>query len=66
MQSTVLREPELLKDLKISHTTLWSNVRAGKFPAPIKLGSRAVGWLRSEVDLWLANRVTERDQKRCV
>lgn len=28
------------------------------FPKPVKLGSRAVGWLASEVFLWVASRAS--------
>jgi len=34
---------------------------AGKFPKPIQLAPRSVGWLESEVDAWIAARVAERD-----
>ena len=28
----------------------------GKFPKPVKLGARAVGWVESEVTTWLESR----------
>jgi len=28
----------------------------GDFPAPIKIGKRAVGWLEAEVHAWLESR----------
>jgi prophage regulatory protein len=28
----------------------------GKFPKPISLGARAVGWVDAEVEAWLAGR----------
>lgn len=31
------------------------------FPRPIRLGSRSVGWLSSEVAAWIADRKAERD-----
>ena len=33
----------------------------GKFPAPIRLTAKAVGWLEAEVAAWVAARVAERD-----
>ena len=30
--------------------------KAGNFPSPIKLGARAIGWRRDEVEAWLASR----------
>jgi predicted DNA-binding transcriptional regulator AlpA len=32
----------------------------GKFSRPIPLGVRAVGWLESELDEWIAARASER------
>ncbi len=28
-----------------SRTTLWRDVRAGRFPAPVKVGRNRIGWL---------------------
>jgi predicted DNA-binding transcriptional regulator AlpA len=33
---------------------------AGSFPKQIALGIRAVGWLESEIDQWLALRISAR------
>lgn len=30
------------------------------FPKPIRLGTRAVGWLEHEVDAWIESRIAER------
>lgn len=46
----------------LSRTTLYDYIRAGRFPAPVRIGSRAVGWVASEVDAWLAAQV-ERSRK---
>jgi len=32
----------------------------GEFPQPIKLGQRASGWLESEIDAWLEERINSR------
>ena len=45
-------------------STLYRKVAAGEFPAPIKLGESASGWLLSEVDAWIAARRDERDAAR--
>ncbi len=33
----------------------------GRFPKRIKLGPNRVGWLESEIDDWIAEKVRERD-----
>ena len=32
-------------------------VREGRFPAPIRIGERAVGWVEREVDEWQRERI---------
>ena len=46
-------------------STLYRKVAAGEFPAPIKLGESASGWLLSEVEAWIEARREERDIARC-
>nr|WP_310758584.1 AlpA family phage regulatory protein [Candidatus Palauibacter soopunensis] len=29
----------------------------GRFPRPVSLGSRAVGWVEAEVDEWMRERI---------
>ena len=38
-------------------------VKAGKFPAPVQLGPRSVGWLESDVDEWIKQKIEERDRQ---
>ena len=52
----ILRAREVLEVVGFSRATLWRRVKAGEFPAPIRLGSRAVGWYQREIDEWLASR----------
>ena len=33
----------------------------GDFPKPINLGPRAVGWIESEIEEWLIDRIAQRD-----
>lgn len=40
----------------LGYTTIFKLEREGKFPARRKLSPGRVGWLKSEVEVWLANR----------
>lgn len=44
-----------------SDSTLYEWMDAGSFPKPIKIGPRAVAWVKSELDAWEAARIAERD-----
>jgi len=49
-----LREKQLLEHyLPFSGSTLWRKVRAGDFPAPVKLGPAITAWREREVASWL-------------
>lgn len=43
---------------KVGFTYHWAVrlEKRGEFPKRVKLGPRAVGWLESELDAWLADR----------
>jgi prophage regulatory protein len=36
-------------------STIYAEVAAGRFPAPIKIGRRAVAWIESEIDRYVAD-----------
>jgi prophage regulatory protein len=61
----LLRRPELKKFVGLKNTQLDLLIKAGDFPAPIKLsdGGRAVAWLESEVRAWQASRIAARNHK---
>lgn len=60
----LLRKTELLEIVGVSDATLDRMVRAGRFPAPLRIGKRAVAWPEAEVREWLAERAAERDRER--
>ena len=60
----VLRLPGVLAATGLSQSGVYEQIAAGTFPAPIRLGPRAVGWVTAEVDAWRAQRIAERDAGR--
>lgn len=59
----ILRRPTVLKKIPVCRSTMYAMIAAGKFPAPIKLGPRSVGWVEQEVDDWLQEQIKARDQE---
>ena len=53
MQDQILRLPKVMELTGKSRTTLWRDEKEGRFPKRVKIGPRAVGWLRSSVEKWL-------------
>lgn len=57
MVTTILRLPTVKARTGLSRSTIYLRVAEGNFPAPVSLGGRAVGWVESEVNDWLAKRI---------
>ena len=55
----IWRKPRVLAAISMGNTWLHETIKRGEFPAPVKLGVRAVGWRRSDVEAWLASRETK-------
>ena len=53
MELQILRTPQVLALLGIGRTTLWRWTGKGTFPKPVRLGPRAVGWRRVDLQQWL-------------
>ena len=61
----VLSFPELKNlGVRFSRQHIRRLVKAGKFPAPIKIGENTNAWLESEIDRYLKDRIAERDAKQ--
>jgi prophage regulatory protein len=58
----ILRLPLVKTRTGLSRSTLYKQIADGKFPKPIRLGPRAVGWLESEIQAWIKERVDESRQ----
>ena len=53
MADKLLRVPAVLELLSISRATLTRWRRAGRFPEPVKLGRKYVGWRDSDIQDWM-------------
>lgn len=52
---TLLRLPQVLTRFPISRSGWYAGVKCGKYPAPVKTGTRTVMWRASEIDILIAN-----------
>ncbi|SDH07009.1 MULTISPECIES: AlpA family transcriptional regulator [unclassified Duganella] len=48
----------------LSRSGIYAKIKDGKFPAPISLGGRAVGWLNTEIDAWIIAQAEARSVPR--
>ncbi len=57
MATTILRLPTVKQRTGLSRSTIYLRISEGKFPTPVSLGGRAVGWIESEVNTWLNQQI---------
>lgn len=54
------RLPEVSRIVQRSPRQIRRDVAACLFPAPLKIGARAIAWRRSDIDAWIASRPAAR------
>lgn len=52
-----LRRAQILELTGLSYSTIYRLERLGRFPKRRKLGDWSVGWVETEVENWLSNRL---------
>lgn len=62
-EAQILRLPDVQRLIGYSSSQLYRMISSGSFPRQINLGPRSVGWLKSEVEQWIADRIAARDAK---
>ncbi len=62
----ILREKQVLRATGLTSSTLDRLVRSGAFPPKLRLAPRAVGWLASAVNEWIASKAIEAQSSRLV
>lgn len=50
-----LRLPQVLELVPVSRATWYAGVKNGRYPAPIKIGARAVAWLLIDIEALIAS-----------
>ena len=60
MQSIkILRLKDVTAKTGLSRSTIYDLLSAGKFPKPIKLSQRCIGFLESDIDNWLSEKIPQ-------
>jgi prophage regulatory protein len=55
----ILRLFNVIDRTGLPRSTIYAYIEQGRFPTPIKIGARNVGWLDGEVSEWIERRVQE-------
>ena len=59
MEYQILRLKSVIEMTGLSRSTIYLRMEQGNFPQQINLGSRAVGWISSEIKEWIEERISE-------
>ena len=55
----ILRLPEVVKSTGLARSTIYKKMSANEFPKPISLGVKSVGWLESDIQNWIQERISK-------
>lgn len=59
MKHKILRLPEVKNSTGLSRSSIYLRIAEDDFPKSISLGGRAVGWLESDIQKWLDDRIAQ-------
>jgi len=63
MSEQIWRLPRVLAATGMGRSWIYKAISDGQFPTPVRLGARAVGWKRTEVEAWLKDRPRKEQRK---
>lgn len=52
VQPVFLRMPTVIRLTGLGRSTIYRLIAEQKFPGPVRVGTRAVAWRRSDLDRW--------------
>jgi len=58
MANIILRLPTVKTRTGLSRSSIYLRISKGEFPRSISLGGRAVGWLESDIESWLDEKIS--------
>jgi prophage regulatory protein len=61
-QITIERLPQVLRRTGQCRSSLYKAIAEGTFPRPVPLSKRSVGFISSEIDEWIAQRIKKRQE----
>lgn len=63
MQTNTTHSPRLLRLPEVQHqsglgrSAIYSRIKAGTFPAPVKIGARVAAWPAAVIDEWIEQQI---------
>ena len=57
MATAILRFPSVKARTGLARSSIYLRISEGRFPKPVSLGGRAVGWVEAEITEWLDQQI---------
>ena len=57
----IVRLKEVIDVTGLAKSTIYKFIGDGRFPKPVSLGDRCVGWVEGEVTDWILAKIKDRD-----
>jgi prophage regulatory protein len=57
----ITRIPEIVKQTGLPKSSIYALLKEGKFPKPVQLSRRCIGFVESEIQAWIQSRIDDRD-----
>lgn len=61
MKERLIRLKEVIETTGLSRSRIYQYINEDKFPASVSLGGRSIGFVESEIQFWVANVISLRD-----
>lgn len=58
-KENLIRLPEVQRRTGYGKAWIYKLINAGKFPQSVKIGTRSIAFIESEIDAWVANKIAE-------
>ena len=56
MTDRIMRRPDVEFAVGLKRSAIYAMMAKGRFPSPVKIGERAVGWRQSAITAWINSR----------
>ena len=63
MAKKVIRRREVEERIGLACSTIYAMMADDRFPRPVKIGRRAVGWIEEDINNWLSSKANSSDYK---
>lgn len=59
LKENLIRLPEVMRRTGYGKAWIYRLIEAGQFPKSVKIGTRSIAFVESEVDEWIASKIAE-------